>query len=406
MTQEILLSNVNSILKKYDALNQKTGRYFNIFEITNIATDEVKICRVIYELINPKGKHFQTEAYLKLFFRDVLKLDEFNENDYKNAKVSREKLIKDDRRIDLYIKIADKHIPIEVKIDAKDQKLQCYDYYKNDARNSNVFYLTKYGNNPSKESLGELDIKKVTSISFENEILIWLENCLKLIETIKIPPIREIIIQLISTIRKFTGKIEEDAEVEITKLLMKTPENMESAVEIGKLIDKCKTAKLKEIFKRIQTELDSELSSQLIDSDSDYETKCDNYYKNNGSTNPGISYSWRNININDTNIEFNFRVEVDHRIFFGICFKEEINNSIQFLSNDNTKQIIGDLIPNPEGKWFFWAYLPEGLEQNSPNFKELNKEFFELFDEKKFDEFIFKCIFKIKEDFKKLTTKE
>jgi len=45
MNIQLLLSEVSQISKKYELINQKTGGYFNIFDIANISTDEVTICR-------------------------------------------------------------------------------------------------------------------------------------------------------------------------------------------------------------------------------------------------------------------------------------------------------------------------------------------------------------------------
>ena len=98
-------------------------------------------------LINPKGSHYQGYTYLKMFVEEVLNM-KFNDYDYKKAVVKREYVICNGRRVDLVIEIADKVIPIEVKIYAKDQENQCYDYYKYCAKNSNVFYLTLRGGMP------------------------------------------------------------------------------------------------------------------------------------------------------------------------------------------------------------------------------------------------------------------
>ena len=60
-----LLSEVGYISKKYDEIYKNTGGYFNIFSIANIGYDEISICRVIKELIDPKGSHYQGAAFTK-----------------------------------------------------------------------------------------------------------------------------------------------------------------------------------------------------------------------------------------------------------------------------------------------------------------------------------------------------
>lgn len=73
MTPEILLSQISSISKAYDKISMKTGGRFNIFRILDIASNEVTICKVLYELLNPKGCHYQGTVYLELFLKQVLK---------------------------------------------------------------------------------------------------------------------------------------------------------------------------------------------------------------------------------------------------------------------------------------------------------------------------------------------
>lgn len=147
MNVELLLQELTSISKKYEMISQKTGGYFNIFEITNIWSDEVVICRVIYEILSPEGTHFQGHKYLKTFIDDVLKMD-MSEEEIKTAKVFREYRIDNNRRIDLVIQTVNHFIPIEVKIYAGEQENQCFDYAKV-AKNSDVYYLTRFGEYPS-----------------------------------------------------------------------------------------------------------------------------------------------------------------------------------------------------------------------------------------------------------------
>ena len=99
---ERLLAEVSAIDKKYALINQKTGAYFNIFDMMDRTTDEVFICRFLHELLNPEGVHHQGSAYLKLFASDVLKLD-FDEDELKSAKVYKEYAIPGGKRIDLEI---------------------------------------------------------------------------------------------------------------------------------------------------------------------------------------------------------------------------------------------------------------------------------------------------------------
>jgi len=68
---------------------------------------------------------------------------------------------------------------------------------------------------PSDYSANGLTDKQVTAISFSDDILNWLEKCLEQKETIKIAPIREVILQYMSAIRSFTNQMEDEKEMEI-----------------------------------------------------------------------------------------------------------------------------------------------------------------------------------------------
>lgn len=293
MNIQLLLTEISGISRKYDLINQKTGNYFNIFDIAGIGSDEVIMCRVIYELLNPKGSHCQGNLYLKLFVQHVIKMD-FSESDYKTVKVYREYVITDDRRIDLVIETQDKFIPIEVKIYAEDQPKQCFDY-QSKAKKSNMIYLTLYGNAPTPVSAkGLLPIyghsnriigyRGITQISFSDEILNWLNYCLEQQETIRIAPIREIILQLISVIRCLTNQMEEGKEMEISETLLSSAGNLKSAIELEKALPIVKTKIMMDLYVELVL-LFKNKGKEVIDFDNE---SINDFYKPNVRTYPAI----------------------------------------------------------------------------------------------------------------------
>lgn len=403
MGLEMLLKDISYISKKYDIINQKTGGYFNIFNIVNINSDEVSICRFIYELINPKGSHYQGYTYLKLFTEEVLKM-KFSDYEYKKAVVYREHIISNGRRVDLVINISDKIIPIEVKIYANDQNNQCYDYYKYCAKNSNVFYLTLNGVAPSKESVGALkkikgdldDIRYegISQISFKNDILRWLSICVSHHETIKIAPIREVILQFMGVIRNMTNLLVEEKEDEIVNIISSSIENIKSAFDIEKSLKSCKINMIKKVLEAIEIILDDKLEyKEKIDAFS-YKNNNYNlvnkYYDNKKSSYPGISYLIKSLD--KEGIDLVLRIEIDHFLFAGFCtpYKKEWNN--KQLNQDEIKDLLLVDKPKANGWWIYWEYLINDNESTSPNFKNFNEACFELFDENKFNNFIELCV--------------
>lgn len=406
MSIEMLLSEISHISKKYEILNQKTGGYFNIFNIVNIESDEVCICRFIHELINPKGSHYQGYTYLKMFVEEVLNM-KFNDYDYKKAVVKREYVICNERRVDLVIEIADKVIPIEVKIYAKDQENQCYDYYKYCAKNSNVFYLTLRGGCPSKESANNLThiyensniigYKEVSQISFDNEILSWLSKCVSHHETIKIAPIREVILQFMGVIRSMTNLLLEDKENEIISILSASSDNIKSAIDIEKSLKACKVNMMKKVLETIEERLDNSFKDlSKIDI---YSYKSNNYnlvnkyYDKKGSTCPGLSYFIKNLNKED--VDLILRFEINNSLFVGFCtsYKKEYNGKL--LDQNEINDLLCEHEPCAKGWWIYWEYLPNNKQALAPNFKEFNEAYFDLFDENKFNRFIDLCEEKI-----------
>ena len=222
-----LIKKLMKIKKKDYEDYAKTGEKFNSFEIMGVERKEIQICKMIADLINPNGSHDQGKKYLQKFIEiiapdDELKekmKEEFENQSEEKIKVFTEYGLNSGRRIDIIIKTENIFIPFEVKIDAKDEKSQCYDYYQfASKRNQNalegcckLYYLTLDGLEPSEESLKKegsncLDVKKeLKCISFKEHIIDWLNECIKIAEKDKLPSIYYTLKQFKTTIENITG---------------------------------------------------------------------------------------------------------------------------------------------------------------------------------------------------------
>ena len=247
---EKLLTEVKSIVEKHKIVDEITGKNFNIFKVCEIHDKEVLLCRFIYQLINPKGLHNQGNIFLRKFITDVLGGTISNDNDYTNDKqliitenellkvhVTKEYVIKNNRRIDLLIE-TDKHsIPIEVKIYAGDQKDQCNDYLEY-SKNSKLYYLTLYGDPPSddsykyeskmsdkdsyedKQSQKIEEIKdKISCISFRDDIILWIEKCLKEVEILDKTLIRENLLQFYNNLKELCNMSNDNVNKDLIEIL-------------------------------------------------------------------------------------------------------------------------------------------------------------------------------------------
>lgn len=255
---EQLIQKVQLISEKYQILAKETGKNFNIFEIAHINTDEVRLCRVLNELINPNGKHCLGRLYLDLFLKIVLKI---NPEKLKSPVVEREKVIERLRRIDICITDNSSEapicIPIEVKINAGDQEAQLYDYAKKSHGfgGVKVYYLTKYGDKPSKDSRGNLKDSEIGCISWSEDILNWLNACICCSETISRAPIREILQQFKIIVQKFTETYKENEVMEIENLILENEDNCKNAEKIVFAYKLAKENTIKHLYNRLCSEL-------------------------------------------------------------------------------------------------------------------------------------------------------
>ncbi len=398
MIEQLLLTKVSVCSQKYDLLNKQTGGYFNIFDIANIAYDETTICRVLHELLSPKGSHHQGSLYLSLFVEKVLNIS-LSDAELEAARVHREYRIDDSRRIDLVIETANRFIPIEVKIYAAEQAKQCYDYFAEAKRRDKVepviYYLTLFGTLPSEYSAADLTKQEVAdgdaavkTISFGEDILDWLDHCLKQGATIKIAAIREVIQQFMSAIRKITNKMEDKQEMEIKELLSSSPEQMKSAVQIQKTLKVAQTDLIIRLFQSIEEKLRSNYGLEKLKNKYDYEHEkaklATTYYDQQKSTCPGISYICKSSVKPEVDVWV--RVEIDWRIFIGYACPTNGLREKFALTNDEIKSIL-NLDPRLDSWWATWEYLPNNTAESCPNFKQFNEAYYELYDKSKFDTF-------------------
>lgn len=195
------LNEIKTIADSYKRMAEATGENFNIFSLLQVETDEVRThSRFIAELLNPNGTHNQGDVFLKKFLQSFPQIEDFDtENtrvfvEYYVGKVEKEK----GGQIDILLKDTSGNvIMIENKIYAGERANQLL-RYKNAFPNGKLFFLTLKGN----ESNNIKNFEDYIPISYENDIVNWLEECKK--EAVNIPTLRETISQYINLIKKLT----------------------------------------------------------------------------------------------------------------------------------------------------------------------------------------------------------
>ena len=205
-----ILPQVQLLKSKYDKLAAVTGEHFNVFSILGVEADEVRThSAFLADLLNPQGSHRQGTAFLKLFLEKALEYS--GPDEYENFQVTKEAST-EQGRIDILLEKNDACIVIENKIYADDQDAQMerYDQYAKDKGISEeqikLVYLTLDGSPPSKGSLGKLPEKSVKCLSYNRDIINWLEECMKLQEVQRISSIREIVFQYRDLLKHLTGQ--------------------------------------------------------------------------------------------------------------------------------------------------------------------------------------------------------
>ncbi|MDE6787349.1 MAG: PD-(D/E)XK nuclease family protein [Muribaculaceae bacterium] len=215
--------------KRQNAMNR--GEYYNIFEVLNLSTDEVRLHSMfIADLLNPNGKHGLGAKPLKYFIQ-ILGLD-FDEESICGCNVRREYVIgpiSQDQtsggNIDILLTIGNYLIIIENKIYAGDQPRQLLRYHNFAGSNPHTLvYLTLGGVQPSGSSTNGLVCSThYTCISYRKDIARWIEQCL--IMALSKPLIREILQQYLYIIKNLTDTImEEDDKSKIFALMDKYPD--------------------------------------------------------------------------------------------------------------------------------------------------------------------------------------
>lgn len=403
-----LMHKTESIIEDYKIKNESDKNEFNLFRITGISTDEVKICRMLTEILNPRGKHGMGSDYLFMFMKEVLSIDVWAD-ELKNAKVFREFCIDDNRRIDIVISTTRRFIPIEVKLYADDQDSQCKDYYDYALKQptidkSNVYYLTLDSHLPQNDgangltSVRQNDVltgyEEITPISFGGDIVYWLKMC---IEITSDNLVTTNLIQFKNVLEELSGNMGNEMNAYVVQSISENEKTFEAACKIAENVNKAKEELLYKVLSAIERKLLLEnLPIERITNRFDY--KFNNYeairkFYSNRKMYPAIVYRCKKI---DDSKEIWFMVEVEWNLYCGFVLAENNENNIDASQcHELIKQHIN--LPygfNDENWWFYWEYLLD--EDDTPNFVYNNETLTKLFDADCFEEFIDKCVKRIK----------
>ena len=247
-----LLKGISNIIlqeKTQQEEKRKRGENFNVFKILGLSTSEVRLhSAFLAELLNPNGEHGAGDKFLKIFIEEIShKSDGYNNHDFvfdtlsvKEVKVEKDiGPVEDEHggRIDICLEDEKGcYVIIENKIYAGDQSKQMKRYwnYAQEMCNKNtnkyrLIYLTLDGHEPSEDSLVDLQSEAYICLSYNHDIIPWLNRCVEL--SVRQPLIRETIIQYIDILKILTYRDMVNSN-ELLKVMSKE-ENLDSVFVIA-----------------------------------------------------------------------------------------------------------------------------------------------------------------------------
>lgn len=329
--------------KNYIKLRKKRGLHdYNIFTALLKENDEVRLhSRFLYSLLNTEGRHCQDDLFLQLFLKNI------GEQDWINTKEA--KVFKEYQNIDIYITNGAKHIILENKIYANDQKEQIGRYidllreqYKYDSNKQEkqepeilVVFLSPFGRSVSEYSLGKYELKngeltcrnfsvRYKEISYQSDILRWLNECEKEVENLTdlavfIKHYRQVVLSI--TNQKQGKKMDE--------ILDKIIKNYGIAREINANFDQAKQFMILNFLEKIEKE--RKLEDQ-------FEDKIVSYKLYKLEFNKPL-FTICDKNCGDNGFVFALEIENLSRIYLSIKHKQNIKINYQSLENTAYKEL-------------------------------------------------------------------
>ena len=249
-----LLSQIHTNCKNIP-FHKKLSAY-NIFDVLEVQSREVIMCRFLTDLLNPEGMHGCGIRFLKSFIRDVLKMDPVSDTLLLHTEVVKEYPIDKERRIDIFIRNAEYQISIEVKIYAGEQEGQCSDYFEM-AQNSRLIYLTRFGTPPSEYSRKKkgggnlLPLGQIQCISWAEDIYRWLEGELQNLKE----PFRAVMEQYLDAVHSIADEREKKVADKVIEALYESPEKFLAGIEIEKSMKKAKVRLIRQVFEEFQQQM-------------------------------------------------------------------------------------------------------------------------------------------------------
>ncbi|MDE2723105.1 MAG: PD-(D/E)XK nuclease family protein [Gemmatimonadota bacterium] len=313
---------------------------FNVFSSLknkNGYLNETLHSRFLCTLLDYKNPIDETRQNLKDFLRHI---------GVKDFELCSVKVEPECDGIDILIINADKKaVVIENKSNPQrgDEDKQLWRYYNtlkgqgySDIR---LLYLTPDGHEPSDDSVGNLDRKRIKCISYE-DLIPWLESCRERDENEA--ALQDAVAQYLQLVREMTGTDGRRKYMDDLKELCLKDNNFVLIQDLRDAMGKVETELRKKMWDEIESELKSEIQN-LRDKDSSYNGLC---YRLSKSTSLLVAIHSR-------------------RIWFGVgCSKEKYKDKYDTLKNA-LEDVSGEK-PRKDDHYPWWRYVDIYLDLSKP----------------------------------------
>lgn len=247
---------------------------YNIFTLFHKFSDEVNLhSNFIASLLDPSGDHYRGDLFLKLFL-ETCGIGDFG------IDTSRVAVFKEFKHIDIYISDDKKHIILENKVYAKDQAAQIARYIKTikgeGAKESDpikdedicVLYLHPDGKLPDNQSFGDYHARllgenssiKFKVISYDKEILEWIDRCKN--EVSNITDLNVFLSQYKDVIEMIYNRYKRIDKMEKANLVEIFKENYTAVSEIASNYQEMRKKIIDEFFKNVKGILENDLKDK------------------------------------------------------------------------------------------------------------------------------------------------
>jgi len=336
----IVKSRIDAHLKFKKEYDKQLAFDFSLFQFFTIG--ENKISQILAYFLDENQNHGQGNIFLKEFVKTFYD----KEIEIKQLENICEKVITENRRIDIYIKLKGLTIAIENKIWADDQKNQLKDYSTFLEQKSQgsylLLYLNPYGLEPTTKSIKDklkenlIEQKKLKILSYKDDIISLINNWLVICEADNVSHFLKEFKKYLEI--KFLGKNTLNMSKELRTLIHENEREVQQLVNEYKGIENEILSKLNSVGKElaeIQPELDLgvEISKSGL-----FNWNGSRVYKHSISKNG--NKIWIQFVKEEIHLYSNYYLEEGTDIAFKDILNElNINNNIKINHNQNKSEL-------------------------------------------------------------------